>query len=106
MKKYKKFIIPAVIVVGALLLFSNKIFARPKPVIIPDDSDFPLMKGSSGKSVIDLQQALIEYDKNILPKYGVDGDFGSETEAAVVKVLGKKTVNSRAEIDKIRRMRK
>jgi hypothetical protein len=103
--KYKKFIIPAIIIVGALFIFRNKVFARPKP-IISDDNDFPLQKGSTGKSVIDLQEALINYDKSLLPRFGADGDFGSETEAAVVKVLGKKIVSSRAEIDKIKKMKK
>jgi hypothetical protein len=49
--------------------------------------DFPLKKGSKGNSVKLLQQALLaKYGKSILPKYGADGDFGSETESALKKV--------------------
>jgi peptidoglycan hydrolase-like protein with peptidoglycan-binding domain len=50
-------------------------------------SEFPLKKGSKGTSVKILQQALLaKYGKAILPKYGADGDFGSETESALKKV--------------------
>jgi len=43
-----------------------------------------LKKGSKGEYVKQLQQALIKkYGKSILPKYGVDGDFGSELENAL-----------------------
>jgi hypothetical protein len=47
---------------------------------------FPLKKGSKGTLVKSLQQALIgKYGAGILPKYGADGDFGSETVAALAK---------------------
>jgi hypothetical protein len=47
---------------------------------------FPLKKGSKGNNVRLLQQALInKYGKSTLPKYGADGDFGSETVAALKK---------------------
>lgn len=49
-------------------------------------SGFPLKKGSKGENVRLLQQALIaKYGKSILPRYGADGDFGSETVAALKK---------------------
>lgn len=48
---------------------------------------FPLKKGSKGNNVKQLQDALLaKYGRSILPKYGADGDFGSETEAALKKV--------------------
>jgi cytoskeletal protein RodZ len=48
--------------------------------------DFPLKKGSKGNNVKLLQQALLaKYGKSILPKYGADGDFGSETVNALTK---------------------
>ncbi len=59
---------------------------------------FPLSKGSKGAKVTELQQAI---GVENLPKYGADGDFGSETEAALLSVLGKKTVDSQSDIDKI-----
>lgn len=63
------------------------------------DSDFPLKKGSKGTLVKQLQQAL--GGKSVLKKYGVDGAFGSETETALVKVFGKKIVNSQDELEQI-----
>jgi|GEM_PF-569606 len=50
------------------------------------NDDFPLKKGSKGDAVRQLQQGLIgKYGASILPKYGADGDFGSETQAALKK---------------------
>ncbi len=52
----------------------------------PDNPGFPLKKGSKGENVRLLQEALItKYGKPILPKYGADGDFGSETVNALKK---------------------
>lgn len=49
-------------------------------------SGFPLKKGSKGTMVKALQQALIaKYGAGVLPKYGADGDFGSETASALTK---------------------
>lgn len=56
------------------------------------EANFPLKKGAKGAKVKELQNLLLKLDSKALPKYGADGDFGSETEAAVEKVLGKKTV--------------
>jgi hypothetical protein len=48
---------------------------------------FPLSKGSKGENVRKLQEALItKYGKQVLPKYGSDGDFGSEVVAALKKL--------------------
>jgi len=48
-------------------------------------SGFPLKKGSRGTLVTNLQNALIKkYGRAILPKYGADGAFGSETQNALV----------------------
>lgn len=62
---------------------------------------FPLKRGSGGSKVKELQDAILIFDKNILPKYGADKDFGTETEDAVKAILGKKTVDSQDDIDKI-----
>ncbi len=49
-------------------------------------SVFPLKKGSRNSQVKTLQQVLIaKYGAPILPKYGADGDFGTETAAALKK---------------------
>jgi hypothetical protein len=46
--------------------------------------EFPLKKGSRGERVKAMQAALIaKYGKTILPKYGADGDFGSEMVTAL-----------------------
>jgi peptidoglycan hydrolase-like protein with peptidoglycan-binding domain len=47
-------------------------------------SGFPIQKGSKGAEVRTLQNALIsKYGASILPRFGADGDFGSETVAAL-----------------------
>jgi hypothetical protein len=49
------------------------------------NSGFPLKKGSKGTLVKQMQEALIKsYGKTILPKWGADGDFGSETKNALI----------------------
>ncbi len=51
------------------------------------NDDFPLSKGSKGEKVRMLQQALIaKYGSATLPKYGADGDFGSELLNALKKL--------------------
>ena len=48
-------------------------------------SGFPLKKGSRGTLVTNLQNALIKkYGPSILPKYGADGGFGTETVNALL----------------------
>ena len=39
--------------------------------------------------------------QSVLKKYGVDGGFGSETEVELVRVMGKKTVDSQQELEQI-----
>lgn len=63
----------------------------PTPNPVPTSSDFPLKKGSKGSNVIRLQTALTKLNASALPRYGVDGDFGSETEAALKAQTGKTT---------------
>jgi hypothetical protein len=49
--------------------------------------DFPLSKGSKGENVRKLQDALItKYGKQVLAKYGADGDFGTELLTALKKL--------------------
>lgn len=74
----------------------SKVKTKPKykpvtdyPVIdIPVASgDFPLKRGSKGDKVKALQEVLIaKHGKQILPRYGADGDFGSELAAALKKL--------------------
>jgi hypothetical protein len=59
---------------------------KPQPPNPPNDS-FPLKRGSRGDQVIAFQQALINtYGKEILPRYGADGQFGAELSAALKKL--------------------
>lgn len=68
-------------------------FAKPttkntpaSPQSIMESDSFPLKKGSRGNNVRLLQEALIaKYGKSILPKYGADSDFGTETVNALKK---------------------
>jgi hypothetical protein len=47
---------------------------------------FPLRKGSRGENVRLLQQALIKrYGASALPRFGADGDFGSELTSALIR---------------------
>lgn len=64
-------------------------------------SPFPLKKGSKGSLVRSVQTWLLKIDRTSLPKYGADGSFGSETESALQKILGKKTIDSQADIDSL-----
>ena len=58
------------------------------PKTTPSRNDeFPLKKGSKGAKIKTLQEALIaKYGKSIMPKYGADGDFGSEMTNALKKL--------------------
>lgn len=49
--------------------------------------NFPLRKGSKGESVRRMQLSIIKkYGTAMLPKYGADGDFGTETVNALKKL--------------------
>ena len=50
-----------------------------------------LKKGSTGLLVTQLQQKLNELGENI----GVDGQFGSETQTALLSVTGKSTITEK-----------
>jgi hypothetical protein len=57
------------------------------PTIVERNDDFPIKKGSKGEHVRKLQEALItKYGKQTLPKYGADGDFGTEMLNALKKL--------------------
>lgn len=109
-------------VIGGIMLLAGAYFvyryfrggkeAAPKQLDLQDFSNipqapitsntFPLKKGSKGAKVIELQNVIMRINPNLLPKFGADGDYGSETEAAVQKLLGKKTINSQSDIESIK----
>lgn len=73
---------------------SSTYSSSPTPTASNAAQGFPLKKGSKGNNVRLVQQALIsKYGKSILPKYGADGDFGSETLAALRKAGLPDTIN-------------
>lgn len=112
-KSTKNIIAGGLAVVGVYLLF--KYFRKdrgnqsatptePPPPYVPttDRNDrYPLKKGSRGNNVESVQKLLLGIDSTLLPKFGADGDFGSETEAAVQKVLGKKSVDNSTDYNKL-----
>lgn len=55
-------------------------------------SQFPLRKGSSGEEVRKIQEYILTKNPGLLPKYGADGQWGSETESAVVQLFGKSEI--------------
>lgn len=72
---------------------TSKPKAKPRatvynPIVTAESTDdFPLKKGSKGENVRRLQEALItKYGKQTLPKFGADGDFGSEMVTALKKL--------------------
>ncbi len=103
-------IVGAVGIYFILKYYMDKKKAQPKeeepikpsdaPVISAGDN-FPLKKGSRGARVTQVQSIFLKIDKKLLPKFGADGDFGSETEEAISKILGKKTIDSQADIDRL-----
>lgn len=111
-KNVTKIVAGALAVVGAYFVF--KYFQKPKVKAAEPEKEksdvtttpkpnngYPIKKGSSGRLVSSVQQWILKIDPTLLPKFGADGKFGSETEAALQKLIGKKTVDSNADIDKL-----
>lgn len=72
---------------------SGVLTSNPDPV-------FPISFGSRGQYVADIQRALMILFPGSLPKYGADGDWGKETEAAL-KEHNFPTVIRKADYDRI-----
>lgn len=49
-------------------------------------------RGDKGINVVRLQQFLQWYDPTYLPKFGADGDFGSETKCAVISFQARESL--------------
>lgn len=71
-----------------------------KPPVVPMGtaalaSSFPLKKGSKNVYVEQLQQALINnFGPGVLSRFGADGDWGSETETAMLRYTSKNQIDS------------
>jgi hypothetical protein len=76
---------------------------KPKETTTTTSSNvgFPLKKGSKGAKVKELQNLLLRKDRKALPRFGADGDFGSETEGALKRLFNKTSVENQAELDAI-----
>lgn len=82
------------LIIFVLFAYKDRIFGGGKKddnnvfEPFPPISVFPLRFGSKGQEVMSLQQYLLSLDPNALPRFGADGDWGSETQAAVSRLLG------------------
>ena len=116
-KKSKNIIAGIMLLAGAYFVYRYFRGNKPKvqkPLELSDFSNppspstpstFPLKKGSKGAKVLELQNAIMSINAKLLPRFGADGDFGSETELAVSRMLGKKTIDSQADIETIKKGR-
>jgi len=105
--KYIKFAALGAIAIGGYLVIRNLLGKSSSATAVSTAptlptqitaQDFPIKKGSKGDKVKEIQQILVGIDANALPKYGIDGDFGSETETALFKYLNKKSVDKQDDI--------
>ena len=105
--KYIKFAALGAIAIGGYLVIRNLLGKSSSAAAVSTaptlptqitSQDFPIKKGSKGDKVKEIQQILVSIDENALPKYGIDGDFGSETESALFKYLNKKSVDKQDDI--------
>lgn len=105
--KYIKFAALGAIAIGGYLVIRNLLAKSSSATAVSTaptlptqitSQDFPIKKGSKGDKVKEIQQILVSIDANALPKYGIDGDFGSETESALFKYLNKKSVDKQDDI--------
>lgn len=75
---------------------------KPKETTTTSSVGFPIKKGSKGAKVRELQNLILRKDPKALPRFGADGDFGSETEGALKRLFSKTSVENQAELDAIR----
>lgn len=110
-KKYYRIIALSAIAIGGYLVLRNVLGKSKGATKNVGDTDrgiidgkpiisnyFPLKKGSKGEKVRELQNILIGIDPNSLPKFGPDGDFGTETESALFKYLNKRSVDNEEDL--------
>ena len=115
----------AVALIGFVLVFSNRRRRKQKTEIIETETKtqtptknvgatqvikekidfsktkFPIKKGQEGTDVQKLQLLILQYNSNLLPNFGADGDFGSETASALKSIIGKELIESQKDIDAI-----
>lgn len=84
---------PDYLLPGDILLYDNHHAAtnitRGKKAVEPAQTQTAqaaqgvLKRGDKGAAVLSMQNALLKWNADILPKYGADADFGAETEKAL-----------------------
>lgn len=109
-------IIGAPVVLGGIIAYSiwrrynipgKKALKMPEPVsqdtVMPVSSCiFPLLKGSNGKCVEILQQALIQnFGIAALPRYGADGNWGNETDLAMRNFCGISQISDQQQLNQV-----
>ena len=55
---------------------------------VRNNTNIGLQYGDYGSAVKEMQEALLKWNPNCLPKYGADGEFGAETRAALTEFQG------------------
>lgn len=68
------------------------------------DFKFPIRRGQKGENVRKLQQLILNVKSKALPKYGADGDFGSETANALLQLIGKESIDNQADLDRLKKV--
>jgi hypothetical protein len=105
----KKYWIIGSIALVVVLALNKWIKSMPKPInsdAYSDlDLDMVLSKGSNGMEVAELQRILVnQYGADLgftgAEKDGIDGDFGSMTEKALLKAKGVKEISLKQIITK------
>lgn len=102
-KTTQKILFALPIVVGVYLIVRQFTKKPKQPIPAPEpgvvtgttsggsSDSYPLGVGSRGANVTRLQKAILAVNSGLLPRYGADGIFGSETKAALQSLLGKTT---------------
>jgi hypothetical protein len=100
--KTNKYLIIGLVAIAVVYAIDKYLKSRPKPINSDAYSDLDLntilSKGSTGDEVSELQRILInQYGADLgysgAEKNGIDGDFGSMTENALLKAKGVKQIS-------------
>lgn len=68
-------------------------FKGNPPLEKANDNEMLITSGHKGGYVAEIQNGLLEWHPDSLPKFGADGDFGSETRNAVIDFQNKNDLN-------------
>ena len=102
--KTEKYLIYGLVVIAVAIGINMWLKSRPKSIKSDDyadlNMDVVLSKGSSGDEVSELQRILVnQYGANLGftggDKDGIDGEFGSMTEKALLDAKGVKEISLR-----------